>query len=177
MFIEFLTSYLQHQVHLENLSHSVRVPLWPGGKQDNRRGPPALAFLHFGGIHYLAYMDPLRIALLFCSSLIGFRVVISSTQSEHNDSFNGNHEKLCAQSGCAVRSTRDDDLLSCIDMVFASCCLQSLNLCSVRAGYQASLVHFKNDPLEREFEFGIVRHGSTFLLTNHLKTIITGHGD
>lgn len=58
-----------------------------------------------------AYMDPLKIALLFCCFLIGFKLVISATQSEHNDSFNGNSEKQCAQSGCVVRSMRDKDLV------------------------------------------------------------------
>lgn len=61
-------------------------------------------------------------------SLIASRVVISFSQSEHNESFNGNHEKLCTQSGRVVCWVRDDDLLTCTDIMFASCCWQSLQI-------------------------------------------------
>lgn len=133
------------QSHLDNLSHSNHVALRPGGRpgqknktKKKRHCPPALASPRCRGSQRLACITP-QIALLFCGSLIGFGVVISSTQSEHNDSFNGNHGKLCAQSSYAVHSVRDDDLLRCINMVSAS--RWQSNRRSVHVGYQASLVY------------------------------------
>lgn len=64
------------------------------------------------------------------------RVVISSTQSERNDGFNGNHEELCARSSYAAHSERDDDLLSCMHTVCLLLPAQALNLQSVHTGYQ-----------------------------------------
>lgn len=122
------SSQLESQSHLEKLSHSHHVALGPGGKQENpRHGPPALASLHCCVSQCLAYTT-LQIALLFCSSLIGFGVVFSSARSQHNDSFNWNHEKLCAQSGRAAHLVRDDDVLSCMDTVFA-CSLFKSQIC------------------------------------------------
>lgn len=118
--------------------------------------PPALAPLHRCDIVRLAYMDPLHIALLYCGSVIGFRAVISSAQSEDNGSFNGNHEKLCAQCGCAVRSERwwfAQLHRRGVCLLLPAASLNHWCLCRL----SGQVVHFRNNPLKKEFQFGTVR--------------------
>lgn len=58
----------------------------------------------------LPYIETLWLALLFYTSLIGLKLAVSSIQSERNDGFIRNQERLCAQGL--------PDLHSSIDMIF-----------------------------------------------------------
>lgn len=80
-----------------------------------------------------------RRLLSFCGALIGFRVVIPSTHSERNDSFNGNHGKRHPRAVVQSIQAGEGDLLGCINMVSAS--RWQANGRSVHVGHQASLVY------------------------------------
>lgn len=123
------------QSHLGNLSPSNNVALCPGGKAGKKipHSPPVLASapcLNYG-----------RRPLLFCGSLIGFRVVLPSTHLEHNDSFNRNHGKRRPRAVVQSIQAEDGDLLSCVNMVSAS--HWQANGQSVHVGHQASLLYWK----------------------------------
>lgn len=68
-------------------------------------------------------------------------MVIPSTHSERNDSFNGNHGKRHPRAVVQSIQAGEGDLLGCINMVSAPC--WQANGRSVHLGHQASLVYWK----------------------------------
>lgn len=118
--------------------------------------------LHCCGSHCIA-SSALQIALLFCSPIIGLGVGISFAQSEHNGSFNGNHGKPCAQSSYGVLPVTDDDLLSCINMLWASWCLFKLLFGSCRLSGQCSILKINNKRGTLNFYFCLTLSTSSYM--------------
>ncbi|MEQ2247836.1 hypothetical protein ILYODFUR_013185 [Ilyodon furcidens] len=127
----FITSYLMHA--LQDLMFPLKVTclcfyllvfrcksvdmdshLQSG--QDN--ASPALASPHsFKRASFEHYLDTVQRELLFYRLLIGVRVVLLSTQSEHNTALMGimRNCSMCLNLPCLAR---EDDLFSCTNSMF-----------------------------------------------------------